>query len=211
MAASPHQAPAAPVLQHSITPRFEWEGTCRDPVFRAIIGPDMPGVYYVFETRLGWVGIAGKDGRIRRLTLPLPDKREAEKAVKEGMPEHFVETKHDFSGEADRIRAYFRGEWVDFKCEIDAAGSSAFDRRVRAAAREIGYGRVETYGWIAARIGQPGAARAVGRALGRNPVPVIVPCHRVIRSDGHVGGFSAGLEWKIRLLDMEKHVRGGSA
>ena len=184
---------------------------CRRPAFRAIIGPEMAGVYYVFETRLGWVGIAGKDGRIRRLTLPLPDKREAEKALREGMPEDLVETKHDFSGEADRIRAYFRGERVKFKCEIDAAGSSAFDRRVWAAAREIEYGQVETYGWIAARIGQPRAARAAGQALGRNPIPVIVPCHRVIRSDGHVGGFGAGLEWKIRLLDMEKYGKGGSA
>ncbi|HUV03564.1 MAG TPA: methylated-DNA--[protein]-cysteine S-methyltransferase [Armatimonadota bacterium] len=166
----------------------------------------MAGVYYVFETRLGWVGIAGADGGIQRLVLPLPSKRQAEKAVKEGMREQLVESKHDFSGEAARLRAYFRGERVKFKCEVDAAGSSAFDRRVWAAAREIGYGRVETYGWIAARIGQPHAARAVGQALGRNPVPIIVPCHRVIRSDGRLGGFSAGLEWKIRLLDMEKHA-----
>jgi methylated-DNA-[protein]-cysteine S-methyltransferase len=88
---------------------------------------------------------------------------------------------------------------------LDLDGAGEFDRRVWGAAREIGYGETDTYGGIAARIGRPGAARAVGQALGRNPIPVIVPCHRVLRADGSIGGFSAGLDWKVKLLEMEKH------
>ena len=152
---------------------------------------------------MGWVGIVGNDGRISRLVLPRRAKCEAIEALREGIEGELVETKHDFSGEAERLAAYFAGERVDFDCEPDTAGASAFDVRVWAAAREIGYGEVRTYGWIAARIGQPGAARAVGQALGRNPTPVIVPCHRVIRSDGTLGGFGCGVEWKRRLLVLE--------
>lgn len=160
-------------------------------------------VYHVFETRMGWVGIAGAGGRLSRLVLPRRAKREAVEALREGISGEFVETDHDFSGDAERLAAYFAGERVDFDCEPDTAGASPFDVRVWAAAREIGYGEVETYGWIAARTGQPGAARAVGQALGRNPIPVIVPCHRVIRSDGTLGGFGCGVDWKRRLLALE--------
>ena len=169
--------------------------------------PDMPRVYYVFESELGWVGIAGANGRICRLVLPRSSRRETAAFLNEGKARGLVESKHDFSGQADRLAAYFAGKRVDFDCEPDTTGASPFDVRVWGAAREIGYGEVRSYGWLAARIGQPGAARAVGQALGRNPVPVIVPCHRVIRSDGGIGGFGAGLAWKIRLLGMEASGR----
>ena len=163
----------------------------------------MNRVYRVFETPLGWVGIVGNDGRISRLVLPRRAKCEAIEALGEGIEGELVETKHDFSGEAHRLAAYFAGERVAFECGIDVSNASLFDHRVWNAAREIGYGEVETYGWIAARMGRPGAARAVGQALGRNPIPVIVPCHRVIRSDGTLGGFGCGVDWKRRLLALE--------
>ena len=164
----------------------------------------MPSIYFLFETEMGWVGIAGAEGKISRLVLPAPDRSEAEAALRGGMLPGRVETEHDFSGEADRVGAYFAGEPVEFRCSLDFTGASPFDVGVWEATREIVYGEVRTYGWIADRIGRPGAARAVGGALGRNPVPVIVPCHRVIRSDGGLGGFSGGLDWKIRLLSMEQ-------
>ncbi len=135
--------------------------------------------------------------------LPRRARCEAVQALREGITGELVETKHDFSGEADRLAAYFAGEHVEFQCRIDVPRASEFDRRVWDAAREIQYGTVRSYGWIAARIGQPGAARAVGQALGRNPIPLIVPCHRVIRSDGTLGGFGCGVDWKRRLLVLE--------
>lgn len=163
----------------------------------------MGASYYVFRTELGWVGVAGVNGRVQRLTLPKSDKAEAEALLRGGMGEGVVETNHDFRSLADQLVAYFAGERVSFECEVDMDGASAFDGKVWQAVREIGYGEARSYGWVASRIGQPRAVRAVGRALSRNPIPVIIPCHRVIRSDGSLGGFSSGAEWKARLLGIE--------
>ena len=162
---------------------------------------------YAFETGLGWVAIAGPEGKISRMNLPMPSRQAALDAVQEGNEREFVETEHDFSGEAGRIAAYFAGERVQFQCELDLPRAGDFDRRVWAATQEIPYGEVEAYGSIAERIGRPLAARAVGQALGRNPVPVLVPCHRVLRKSGELGGFGCGLDWKVKLLDLERSAR----
>jgi O-6-methylguanine DNA methyltransferase len=162
---------------------------------------------YAFETKFGWVAIAGPEGKISRMNLPMASKQAAVESIREGNKQEFVEIEHDFSGEAVRIAAYFAGERVQFQCELDIPQAGDFDRRVWAATREICYGEAETYGSIAERIGRPLAARAVGQALGRNPVPVLVPCHRVLRKSGELGGFGCGLEWKAKLLDLEKAAR----
>ena len=104
---------------------------------------------------------------------------------------------------AARLKAYFSGERVDFPELLDLAGATPFQREVWETARFIPYGEVRSYGWVAARIGRPKAARAVGQALGRNPLPVIIPCHRVLAGDGSLGGFSGGLEMKRLLLKLE--------
>lgn len=98
---------------------------------------------------------------------------------------------------------YFRGEQVQWSIPMDLSGGSDFDRKVWTAIEEIPYGGIRTYKWVAEKIGKPGATRAVGSALARNPIPVIIPCHRVIRSDGGLGGFSGGIEWKVNLLALE--------
>jgi len=163
----------------------------------------MSSEYRLVETEMGWVGVAGRRGRISKVTLPRPSRAEAEAVLREGMTGGLVESKHDFAELANQLVEYFAGKRVEFGCEIAYDGAGEFDRRVWDAAREIGYGELWTYGKLASRIGKPGAARAVGQALGRNSVPVIVPCHRVIRADGGLGGFSSGLEWKIALLGLE--------
>ena len=95
---------------------------------------------------------------------------------------------------------------------IDLAGVPAFDRRVYAVARSILPGATLTYGEVALRLGEPHAARAVGQALGANPWPIVVPCHRVLAAGGKAGGFSApgGLRTKLRLLQIEGAVLGGT-
>ncbi|MHB0912834.1 MAG: methylated-DNA--[protein]-cysteine S-methyltransferase [Armatimonadota bacterium] len=153
--------------------------------------------FYLFEMEFGWVCITGTVGQIAHLVLPVSTRAQAYEGVA-GLG--FVETACDFSGEAERIAAYFSGRPVEFSCRVETAG---FDGLVWNAARSIPYGETRSYGWIADRIGKPGAARAVGQALGRNPVPVIVPCHRVLRADGTLGGFSSGLDWKRKLLSLE--------
>ncbi len=87
---------------------------------------------------------------------------------------------------------------------LDVEAGTAFQRRVWDAARRIPVGGVWSYGELARRIGVPGASRAVGNALGANPVPIVIPCHRVIQSDQGIGGFSSGLRWKRFLLEHER-------
>lgn len=111
----------------------------------------------------------------------------------------------------DGIQALLRGESVLFDTEpLDFDMLGAFERRVYEAALAIAPGHTLTYGEIAARLGEPGAARAVGQALGRNPWPIVVPCHRVLGAGDFLGGFSAhgGRETKMRLLAIEKARRG---
>lgn len=114
---------------------------------------------------------------------------------------------HDRRGvaEAERqLEEYFGGRRTRFELPIDLSPVSEFDRRVLGVVREIPAGGVLTYADVARRIGSPSAARAVGNAVGRNPIPIVVPCHRVIRSDGTLGGYSGGgVGFKRRLLALE--------
>jgi len=101
------------------------------------------------------------------------------------------------------LSLYFEGKPVGFGESLDLSGFSLFEKEVYLATLTIPYGETRSYGWLAKAIGRPRACRAVGSALGRNPIPVVIPCHRVIRGDGSLGGFSAGLLWKKRLLALE--------
>jgi methylated-DNA-[protein]-cysteine S-methyltransferase len=106
---------------------------------------------------------------------------------------------------AVQVREYFNGKRRTFHARIDWRLMRPFQRRVLRAALRIPYGTTATYGEIAAAIGNPRAARAVGRALGANPIPLVIPCHRVIASGGALGGYSAtgGVRVKRKLLDLE--------
>jgi methylated-DNA-[protein]-cysteine S-methyltransferase len=107
-----------------------------------------------------------------------------------------------FADPVAQLGEYFAGTRRDFELELAPAGNG-FELRVWAALREIAYGETVSYGEIARRIGAPTAARAVGLANGRNPISVIVPCHRVIGADGSLTGYGGGLERKRYLLDLE--------
>ncbi len=109
---------------------------------------------------------------------------------------------------AHEVQRYFRGETEALKdVPIDLTGSTAFERRVYEATRQIPFGKVATYGQIAKAIGQPKAQRAVGQALGKNPIALVIPCHRVVASGGGIGGFTGGLSWKKKLLRHEGVLR----
>jgi methylated-DNA-[protein]-cysteine S-methyltransferase len=107
-----------------------------------------------------------------------------------------------FADARTQLSEYFAGERVDFDLPLATAGTP-FQRRVWRALRDIPYGETASYGEIARRLGRPSASRAVGLANGRNPIAVIVPCHRVIGSDGSLTGYGGGLERKRLLLDLE--------
>jgi methylated-DNA-[protein]-cysteine S-methyltransferase len=102
-----------------------------------------------------------------------------------------------------QLQGYFAGERTVFDLPLRASGTP-FEQRVWEMLRAIPYGETTSYGALAAQLGEPGAARAVGRANGRNPIPVIVPCHRVIGADGSLTGFGGGLACKRALLDLER-------
>jgi O-6-methylguanine DNA methyltransferase len=106
----------------------------------------------------------------------------------------------------DQAEHYLRGELEEFSCPLDIEGRGApFEAQVWRALRSIPYGATRSYGEIARALGRPRAARAVGRACGTNPIPVIIPCHRVVGSNG-LGGFGCGLAMKRRLLAIEKSM-----
>ena len=104
---------------------------------------------------------------------------------------------------AAQLSEYFGGQRSGFDVPLDWGAMPPFQRAVLEATADVPFGHLDTYAGIARKIGKPGATRAVGNALGRNPIPVIVPCHRVIRSDATIGGYTGGLDKKQRLLSLE--------
>jgi methylated-DNA-[protein]-cysteine S-methyltransferase len=102
---------------------------------------------------------------------------------------------------------YFQRGRETFTAKIIFRKGTEFEKKVWLALRDIPYGETRTYKWLAEKIGKPAAFRAVGRALSRNPLPIFLPCHRVIESDGSLGGYSGGADIKRRLLDMEYYMR----
>jgi methylated-DNA-[protein]-cysteine S-methyltransferase len=152
--------------------------------------------YRIVESPVGPLTLCG-DGEV--LTgLSMHDQRHA--------PVLDADLKHDESAFPDVVKqldAYFAGELTDFDVSLRLKGT-AFQRRVWSALTEIPYGETRSYGELAKRIGEPAAFRAVGLANGRNPVAIIVPCHRVIGSSGALVGYGGGLDRKRLLLDLER-------
>lgn len=140
------------------------------------------------------IGISGR----AVLFLKLPGRRRGNPRPEKSLRPSFFPTL------ARRLNRYFAGKTVSFRCvRVDRTSCPPFTRRVLQACSRIPYGRTLSYGELAEKIGAPRAARAVGNVLASNRVPVIVPCHRVIRSDGKIGRYSGGTGWKRRLLAME--------
>jgi O-6-methylguanine DNA methyltransferase len=106
----------------------------------------------------------------------------------------------------EELSEYFQGKRAFFSVPVDLSEVPEFQKKVLAAARRIPFGEVRPYAWVAQRIGHPRAVRAVGTALGRNPVPFIVPCHRVLQTGGGLGGYLFGTEVKSRLLSLERNT-----
>ncbi|MDA8082620.1 MAG: methylated-DNA--[protein]-cysteine S-methyltransferase [Nitrospiraceae bacterium] len=105
-----------------------------------------------------------------------------------------------------QLTEYFRNERSEFSCRTAFLEGTEFEKRVWNVLRRIPYGETRSYKWVAAEIGEPKAARAVGNALGKNPIPIIFPCHRIIESDGSIGGYTPGTDIKRRLLGIEYYT-----
>jgi O-6-methylguanine DNA methyltransferase len=104
------------------------------------------------------------------------------------------------------LKNYFQGKKVNFNVKYDISHLPVFTQKVLYNVKKIPYGKTTTYSQIAKSIGHPKASRAVGQAVGSNPLPIVIPCHRVIRKDGSLGGFAYGLNWKKTLLKIENII-----
>jgi methylated-DNA-[protein]-cysteine S-methyltransferase len=161
--------------------------------------------YVIFKTSAGWMGLLGSAAGLKRTTLPQTSQEQAITALDIDTNKVILSQKY-FKDLVKQFQDFFKGRHVDFQEKHDLSQSTVFQRKVWKAARQIPYGQTGSYGWIARKINKPRAARAVGQALGKNPLPVIIPCHRVLKSDGKLGGFSGGLAMKKRLISLEKRA-----
>ncbi|MEP7241613.1 MAG: methylated-DNA--[protein]-cysteine S-methyltransferase [Devosia sp.] len=161
--------------------------------------------YALIDTAIGTFGIAWTDAGVARVALPGRDRARTEVWISRepavpGFPEG------ELAQLPEMIRRYAEGETVDFgSVPLDLGGVLDFNRRAYGELLKIGYGETTTYGAIARALGDVALSRAVGHAMGANPVPLIVPCHRVLGADGKAGGFSSpgGVSAKMRLLALE--------
>jgi methylated-DNA-[protein]-cysteine S-methyltransferase len=160
----------------------------------------------VFRTLWGWIGIAASPRGVCAIVLPKPSRRAAERALcvqdvssngHRALPNRLLRDAQA------QVTAYLVGKRRTLDFPIDLSTGTSFQRRVWQTALRIPYGRARSYQWIASKVGGKRYARAVGNALGANPVPLIVPCHRVVAQDTSLGGFSGGLTVKRKLLDLE--------
>lgn len=110
------------------------------------------------------------------------------------------------SGFTRQLDNYFSGRDSGFNLKIQLLTGTDFEKKVWSSLRNIPFGETRSYKWLAEKIGHPLATRAVGQALSKNPLPIVLPCHRVIESDGSLGGFSSGVRNKRRLLDLEYYA-----
>jgi methylated-DNA-[protein]-cysteine S-methyltransferase len=172
-----------------------------------------PAAYALFDTMLGGCALAWDERALLTVMLPGADEMRTRAALRRRCPQAIECAPPWPAFVADAVagmQALLRGEAADlWSVPIELASADPFDRRVFEAARRLGPGETCTYGELAQAIGAPDAARAVGAALGRNPWPLVVPCHRVLAAGGRLGGFSApgGAATKRRLLEIEAGLR----
>jgi methylated-DNA-[protein]-cysteine S-methyltransferase len=160
----------------------------------------------VFDTPWGYVAAVASERELLRLTIAHATPERALAAA--GGTAAGAETAllAAVRGEVER---YFRGERVAMEFPVDLSGLPPFHRRALLAARRIPYGETRSYRWLAEGAGRPTAARAAGQAMARNPLPLVIPCHRVVGADGRLVGFGGGVELKRRLLELESATANG--
>jgi len=159
--------------------------------------------HVVIDSPIGPLTLVAADGRLTGLYMDAQRYRPGDEVL--GSPGD--ENAEPFASAADQLDAYFAGQLTDFDLPLAPAGTQ-FQRTVWAALRQIPYGETWSYGQLAGKIGSPAAVRAVGLANGRNPIAVVVPCHRVIGADGSLTGYGGGLSRKRFLLDLEAGQAG---
>ena len=162
----------------------------------------------IFRSPWGWMGIAESTKGIQAIVLPKRSKRAIESDLKmqsigslqQGESAQLEETRR-------QLLDYLAGRRNTFDVPLDLSQGTSFQRQVWRTLQRVPYGKLRSYQWIAARVGGRHYARAVGNAVGANPLPIVVPCHRIVAHDASLGGFSGGLSIKRKLLSLEGTLR----
>ncbi len=161
-----------------------------------------PLTYTILDSSLGALVLTAGERGITSLDIRRDDPGTIRKAILQQHPEAAL-SDTPFRDTIRLLDRYLKGEEVIFDVNVDLSSETPFVRKVLNVLRAIPYGKTTSYLAVGRRLGYPMAARAVGQAVGKNPIPIIIPCHRVVREDGTLGGFSLGIEIKKRLLLLE--------
>ncbi len=163
--------------------------------------------YTVFETKWGYFGLAADENGVIRTILPSKNRQNVTKTLLKGIKNAHFDAKLNKLLQK-QITDYFKGKPVKFDTQIAKDSLSDFNWKVLTACKKIPAGKTVSYSQLADMIGNPHAGRAVGNALAKNPIPLIIPCHRVIHRDGSLGKFSAegGTSTKKKMLELESSI-----
>jgi len=163
--------------------------------------------YTVFRTSIGWCGIVMAQRKVHRLFIGYARLHQLKRHIRDAFGDDIgLNCSGTISMVIKKLQRFCCGEKVSLSdVPMDWSSLTEFQQRVLRAAAQIPYGSVDTYGGLARKIGSARSARAVGNALARNPFPLLIPCHRVVKGDGRIGGFSAGdgIRLKNKLLSIE--------
>jgi methylated-DNA-[protein]-cysteine S-methyltransferase len=171
---------------------------------RALLkGGGMKLFYTTFKSPVGEILATWTEKGLNFITFP---KSKWQRFFSALSREESIDLKKDekkFASLKKNLKVYFSGKKVNFRESLDLTGGTAFQKKVWKAMLKIPFGETRSYGWLARQVGGKNKARAVGAACGANPIPIIIPCHRVIREDGGLGGYGGGLSMKRKLLKIE--------
>ncbi|HKO30845.1 MAG TPA: methylated-DNA--[protein]-cysteine S-methyltransferase [Nitrospiraceae bacterium] len=158
----------------------------------------------IFKSRWGWMGISESTKGIDAVVLPnvsrqavLSELRMSAGELQEGRKSSRLRKAHT------QLIGYLAGARKSFDLPLDLSRGTSFQQKVWRTLRRVSYGRLRSYRWVAARVGGRQYARAVGNAVGANPMPIVIPCHRIVAHDASLGGYSGGLPTKRKLLTLE--------
>lgn len=159
--------------------------------------------YYTFKSPVGEILATKTEKGLSFISFPKNTWDKFLSALNKDKSIDLIKNGNKFSSLDRGLKAYFSGRKVNFREKLDLTGGTDFQKKVWKAMLKIPYGETRSYSWLAKKAGGKNKARAAGAACGANPIPIIIPCHRVIKSDKTIGGYSGGLGFKKKLLQIE--------
>jgi O-6-methylguanine DNA methyltransferase len=162
--------------------------------------------YTVFKNPIGLTGLAATQKGLIRLASKVPSEKDFEKLLVNNLGFQTKKDPNHFKDLIEQFQKYFKGELKSFKFPLDLRLGTPFQQKVWKGLLTIPYGSTRSYKWLAQSIKNPDSARAVGNANGQNPLSIIIPCHRIVRENGDLGGYTGGIKTKRYLLELEKAI-----